>query len=175
MSADEHVRVAIIGTGFSGLGMAIRLEQAGIDDFVVLERAAGLGGTWRDNHYPGLCCDIPSHVYSFSFELNPFWTRGFAPRPEILDYLQRTADKYGLLEHIRFGHKVLDAAWDTEAQRWTIETAGGRLTADVLVSGAGPLADPTVPDIPGLEAFKGTVFHSARWDHGHDLTGERWL
>jgi len=168
-----EAEVAIIGSGFSGLGMAIRLKQAGIDDFVVLERADELGGTWRDNHYPGCCCDVPSHVYSFSFELNPFWTRGFAPQWEIRDYLRRTAEKYGVLPHIRFGHEVTEAAWDDGAQRWSIETTGGDFTARVLVSGAGPLSDPTVPALPGLDDFQGRAFHSAVWDHDHDLTGER--
>lgn len=172
-SGPEHVRVAIIGAGFSGLGTAIRLREAGIESFVVLERADDLGGTWRDNHYPGCCCDVPSHVYSFSFELNPGWTRGFAPQWEILDYLRRTAEKYGVLPDVRYGHEVIEAAWDEDARRWDIETAAGRLTADVLVSGAGPLSDPTTPEIPGLDRFEGKMFHSAVWDHDHDLTGER--
>ena len=171
--SPEHVRVAIIGSGFSGLGTAIRLKQAGIDDFMVLERAADLGGTWRDNHYPGCCCDIPSHVYSFSFLLNPAWTRGFAPQWEIRDYLRHAAGRFGVLPYIRFRQEVLEAAWDDDAQRWRIETSAGSLTADVLVCAAGPLSDPTTPDIPGLGDFEGKTFHSARWDHDHDLTGER--
>jgi cation diffusion facilitator CzcD-associated flavoprotein CzcO len=169
----EQFDVAIIGSGFAGLGMAIRLKDAGIEDFVVLERAAQLGGTWRDNHYPGCCCDIPSHVYSFSFELNPRWTRGFAAQPEIRDYLQRTAERRGLLPHVRFAHEVTAAAWDEDARRWTVETTGGSFSARVLVAGAGPLSDPTVPDIPGLTEFRGKLFHSARWDHDHELDGER--
>ena len=169
----ETVRIAIVGSGFSGLGMAIRLKEAGIDDFVVLERADDLGGTWRDNHYPGLCCDVPSHVYSYSFELNPFWTRGFAPGWEILDYLRKCADKHGVLEHIRYRHEVLGASWREEARHWEIETAGGRFAARFLVVGAGALTDPSVPDLPGLGDFEGTTFHSAHWDHDHDLTGER--
>lgn len=173
MTPGHEVKVAIIGSGFSGLGLAVRLKQSGTDDFVVLERASTVGGTWRDNDYPGCCCDIPSHVYSFSFELNPFWTRGFASQAEIQAYLERTTDKYGVRPHIRFGHDVLGARWDDDAKRWEIETTGGSLTARFLVSAAGPLSDPTIPDLPGLERFAGTVFHSARWDHGHDLTGER--
>jgi cation diffusion facilitator CzcD-associated flavoprotein CzcO len=167
------VTVAIIGTGFSGLGVAIRLKQAGMNDFVLLERADDLGGTWRDNHYPGLCCDVPSHVYSFSFELNPLWRRGFAPGAEIQEYLRNTADKHGVTRHIRYGHEVLDAAWDDEALRWRIRTEGGEFSARYLASGAGGLSDPTVPDIPGLEAFRGKTFHSARWEHDHPLDGER--
>jgi cation diffusion facilitator CzcD-associated flavoprotein CzcO len=166
-------RVAIIGTGFSGLGAAIRLKQAGIEDFVVLERAGDLGGTWRDNHYPGCCCDVPSHLYSFSFELNPRWTRGFAPQWEIRDYLRWVAAKHQLTERIRFDHEVTEAAWDEAAQRWRIDTPRGQFTARVLVAGTGALSDPKIPDLPGLDEFPGAMFHSARWDHDHDLEGER--
>jgi cation diffusion facilitator CzcD-associated flavoprotein CzcO len=165
--------IAIVGTGFAGLGMAIRLKQAGMHDFVLLERADDLGGTWRDNHYPGLCCDIPSHVYSYSFELNPNWTRGFAPGWEIQGYLKRTAEKYDLLPHIRYGHELLEAAWDDDGNRWRIHTAGGDLSARVLVSAAGGLSEPSTPDLPGLERFRGKTFHSADWDHDHELSGER--
>ncbi|HEX9235576.1 MAG TPA: NAD(P)/FAD-dependent oxidoreductase, partial [Actinomycetota bacterium] len=165
--------VAVVGTGFAGLGAAVRMNQAGIDDLVVFERATELGGTWRDNHYPGLCCDVPSHVYSFSFELNPFWKQGFAPGWEILDYLKATAAKYGVTQHIRFGHEVLHATWNERLQRWEIETTGGRFSARLLVSAAGALSDPSFPDIPGLDRFAGTMFHSAQWDHDHDLAGER--
>lgn len=168
-----HFDVAIIGSGFAGIGAAIRLKQAGFNDYVVLERADDLGGTWRDNTYPGCCCDVPSHVYSFSFELNPFWTRGFAPQWEILAYLRHTAAKHEVVPRIRYRHEVLEAAWNDEAQRWEIETSAGRLTANVLISGAGALSEPTTPDIPGLESFEGKTFHSARWDHEHDLSGER--
>jgi cation diffusion facilitator CzcD-associated flavoprotein CzcO len=170
-SRDLHI--AIIGTGFAGLGAAIRLKQGGIEDFVLLERAEDLGGTWRDNHYPGLCCDVPSHVYSFSFELNPFWKQGFAPGWEILEYLKTTARKYGIYPHIRFEHEVLDAAWDPGRGRWIIDTSGGRFTARFLINGAGALSDPATPNIPGVDTFRGTAFHSAHWDHGHDLSGER--
>lgn len=167
------MRIAIVGAGFSGVGLGIRLKRAGIVEFVVLERADSLGGTWRDNHYPGLCCDIPSHVYSYSFQLNPFWTRGFAEGWEIRAYLEHAAARYGVTPHIRFRHEVIEAAWDENAKRWTIETASGRLTSDFLVSAGGPLSDPTTPQLPGLDEFEGTMFHSARWDHDHDLTGER--
>ncbi len=169
---SERHEIAIIGTGFSGLGMAIKLKQAGFEDFVLLERAEDLGGTWRDNHYPGLCCDIPSHVYSFSYELNTKWTRGFAPGWEILDYIRKTAEKHGIEPHIRYGHEALDAAWDEGAQRWEIETPKGTISARVLISGAGGLADPKEPEIPGLERFQGKTFHSASWDHDYDLNGK---
>lgn len=170
---EHDVDVAIIGTGFSGLGAAIRIKRAGFDDFLVFERAGDVGGTWRDNHYPGLCCDIPSHVYSFSFELNSGWTRGFGQGWEIRDYLRYVAAKYAITPHLRFHHEVLEAAWDNDARRWRIETTRGRFTARVLISGAGPLTDPKTPEVAGLDSFDGTMFHSARWDHDHDLTRER--
>lgn len=173
MERLEQFRIAIIGAGFSGLGAAIRLKREGIEDFVVLERADDLGGTWRDNDYPGCCCDIPSHVYSFSFELNRAWTRGFASQAEILDYLRRAARKYDVVRHIRFEDEMQSAAWDEHAQRWVIDTTRGRLSAQVLVSATGPLSDPSIPDLPGLGDFAGTVFHSARWNHDHELAGER--
>ena len=167
-------RVAIIGAGFAGLGMAIRLKQEGHDDFVVLERFDEVGGTWFANHYPGCCCDVPSHVYSYSFELNPLWERGFAPQPEILAYLKHCTEKYGIRPHVRFGREVTDAAWDEDACKWRITCATGEeLEADVLVNAGGALSEPKDPDVPGLGSFEGKTFHSARWDHDHDLTGER--
>ncbi|HEV7762404.1 MAG TPA: NAD(P)/FAD-dependent oxidoreductase, partial [Acidimicrobiales bacterium] len=164
-------RVVIIGTGFAGLGTAIRLRQSGIHDFVVLERADEVGGTWRDNSYPGCACDVPSHLYSFSFAPNPGWSRSFSPQPEILDYLRGCADRFGVRPHIRFGHEVHGARWDDDAQRWRIATSHGEIVARVLVAGMGPLSEPSVPDLPGLGDFAGTVFHSARWEHDHDLSG----
>lgn len=166
-----HHRVAIVGSGFGGLGTAIRLRQAGITDFVVLERADDLGGTWRDNSYPGCACDVPSHLYSFSFALNPEWSRSFSGQAEIWAYLRRCAERFGVLPHVRFGHEVTAASWDDSEQRWQVETVAGGYTADVLVAAAGPLSEPTTPALPGLDSFAGTTFHSARWDHGHDLTG----
>jgi cation diffusion facilitator CzcD-associated flavoprotein CzcO len=172
-STTPHVRVAVIGTGFAGLGMAIKLEEAGIDDFVLLERADDVGGTWRDNTYPGCACDVPSHLYSFSFAPNPDWTHSFSPQPEIWEYLRRCVRDHGLEGHIRFGHEVVRAAWDDASARWTVQTSGGSFTADVLVSGTGALSEPSIPDLPGLDTFEGTMFHSAHWDHLHDLAGER--
>lgn len=168
-----HYEVAVIGTGFAGLGMAIRLKQEGVEDYVVFERAAEVGGTWRENHYPGCCCDVPSHVYSYSFELNPRWERGFAPQAEILEYLKHCAQKYGVREHIRFNDEVTEAAWDDSERLWRIETLNGSHTARMLVNGGGALSEPKAPDIPGIEDFRGKSFHSARWDHDHDLSGER--
>jgi cation diffusion facilitator CzcD-associated flavoprotein CzcO len=169
----EHSRIAIVGSGFSGIGMAIRLKRAGIHDFVVLERADDVGGTWRANTYPGCQCDIPSHLYSYSFAPNPNWSRFYAPQPEIWEYLRRCARDFGVLPYIRFGTDVREATWDVTARRWRIETSRGPLMARVLVGASGGLAEPSIPDIGGLDGFSGTVFHSAEWDHGHDLTGER--
>jgi cation diffusion facilitator CzcD-associated flavoprotein CzcO len=170
---SEHHRVAIIGTGFSGLGMAIRLKQAGIDDFVLLERAGDVGGTWRDNTYPGCQCDVPSHLYSFSFAPNPNWTRTFSHQEEIWDYLRDCAERFEITPHVRLNHEVIDAAWDEEAGVWRLETSGGDLTAHVVVSGTGALSEPSIPELPGLESFEGAAFHSARWDHDFDLENKR--
>jgi cation diffusion facilitator CzcD-associated flavoprotein CzcO len=168
-----HHRIVIVGTGFSGLGMAIRLRQEGEDDFVLLERAGDVGGTWRDNTYPGCRCDVPSHLYSFSFAPNPSWSSTFSPQPEILDYLRDCADRYGVMPHIRFHTELRGADWDEDSQLWRIETSQGELTADMLIAAQGPLSGPSYPDLPGLERFEGKTFHSARWDHEHDLEGER--
>jgi cation diffusion facilitator CzcD-associated flavoprotein CzcO len=165
--------VAVVGTGFSGLGTAIRLRQSGTRDFCVLERGDDVGGTWRDNSYPGCACDVPSHLYSFSFAPNADWTRSFSGQPEIQAYIQRTARETGVLPHIHFGTELLEATWSEHDRRWTIRTNRGELTAEVLVVGAGPLSEPTLPDIPGVGTFAGTTFHSATWDHDHSLAGER--
>ena len=169
----QEKRIAIIGTGFAGLGMAIRLKQEGIDDFVVLEKADDVGGTWRENTYPGVQCDVPSHLYSFSFAPNRNWSRTFPLGDEIWDYLRECAVRYGVMPHIRFGEDVQSADWDDERQRWRIETADDIFTARVLVAGTGPLHEPSIPAVPGLDRFEGRMFHSAEWDHDHDLTGER--
>ena len=170
---SSHHRIAIIGTGFAGLGMAIRLKEEGIHDFVVLERAEDVGGTWRANTYPGCACDVPSHLYSFSFALNPDWSRTYSPQPEIWDYLRDCSRRFGVEPHIRYRHDVAGAAWDEDEQVWRLDTSQGPLTAQVLIAGMGPLAEPSFPDIPGLDSFEGSAFHSAEWDHDHDLTGER--
>lgn len=174
MAQHEHVRVAVIGSGFGGLGAAVRLRREGITDFVVLERADSVGGTWRDNSYPGCACDVPSHLYSFSFAPNPEWPRTFSGQEHIRAYLEHVADTFGLRPHLRLGHEVTIMRWEREELHWVIETANGaRFTADVVVSATGPLSDPKTPDIPGLADFPGKVFHSARWDHDADLTGKR--
>ncbi|MFG2633431.1 flavin-containing monooxygenase [Streptomyces sp. NPDC048362] len=173
MAELEHVRVAVIGSGFGGLGAAVRLRREGITDFVVLERADSVGGTWRDNSYPGCACDVPSHLYSFSFAPNPEWPRTFSGQRHIRAYLEHVTDLFGLRPHIRLESEVKLMTWDAERLRWHIETARGALTADVVVSATGPLSDPKIPDVPGLDTFPGQVFHSARWDHEHDLRGKR--
>src|SRR3954470_14116701 len=165
--------VAIIGSGFSGLTMAVELKRAGREDFVVLERANDVAGTWRDNTYPGCACDVPSHLYSFGFAPSPEWSSTFSPQPEIYAYIRRVAEEQGLLPHVRFGIEVESADWDDEAKQWRLTTSGGTMTANAIASAAGPLSEPSIPDIPGLHDFKGTLFHSATWDHDHDLTGER--
>jgi cation diffusion facilitator CzcD-associated flavoprotein CzcO len=169
----SHHRVVVVGSGFSGLGMAIRLLKDGERDFVLLERAGEIGGTWRDNTYPGCRCDVPSHLYSFSYAPNPSWSSTFSPQPEILDYLRNVARRFGVMPHVRFHTELESAEWDEAAGRWRLETSQGSMTAEVLVSGQGPLSEPRLPDVPGLDGFEGTAFHSASWDHAHDLTGER--
>ncbi len=169
----EHTGVLVVGTGFSGLAVAIGLQREGRSDFLLLERGDDVGGTWRDNAYPGCACDVPSHLYSFSFAPNPSWSRSFSPQPEIQAYLQRTAEQYGLREHLHTGTELLEARWDDDAQRWDVRTSRGSLTCDVLVAATGALSEPKVPDLPGLDAFAGTTFHSAAWRHDHDLTGRR--
>ena len=168
-----HLSVAIVGNGFSGLGTAIRLRQAGIEDFLVFERHGDVGGTWRDNSYPGCACDVPSHLYSFSFAPNPDWTHSFSSQPEIHAYLQRVNAEYGIDRFTRNDHEVLDATWEDDAQRWRVTTTQGTWTADALVLGSGALSDPSFPDVPGLESFEGPVFHSATWRHDLDLRGRR--
>jgi cation diffusion facilitator CzcD-associated flavoprotein CzcO len=171
--AVPDVRIAIVGTGFAGLGLAIRLKDAGIDDFVLIERADDVGGTWQANTYPGCQCDVPSHLYSFSFAPNPNWSRTFSRQREIWDYLRDLADRHDLHPHIRFGHELTAAAWDEQRGRWSVQTSRGAWTAQVVVDATGPLSQPKAPAIRGLRRFGGKVFHSAHWDHDHDLSGER--
>ncbi|MBV8995003.1 MAG: NAD(P)/FAD-dependent oxidoreductase, partial [Pseudonocardiales bacterium] len=173
MGERTHHLVIIIGAGFAGVGMAIRLQQHEMTDFVVLERAADVGGTWRDNSYPGCACDVPSVLYSFSFELNPYWSRSFSGQREIWDYLRRCAQCYGLTPRIRFCHEVLAAAWDHARRCWQVSTNRGELSCDVLITATGPLSEPKIPNLPGLETFQGKVFHSARWDLDYDLRDRR--
>jgi cation diffusion facilitator CzcD-associated flavoprotein CzcO len=168
------VHVAILGAGLSGLGMAVRLKETGLASFTVLEKADAVGGTWRDNTYPGVACDVPSHLYSFSFALNPDWSRVFSPGREIWDYCERIVARYGLREHIRLRTEVARVDFDDVRGDWRITTAAGDvLRADVVVSALGGLHKPCTPEFPGAASFAGTTFHSARWNHAHDLRGRR--
>ena len=161
-----------MGAGPGGMCTAIKLKAAGIDDFVILERGSGVGGTWYNNTYPGLECDVRSHLYSFSFEPKKDWTRPYPSQPEILEYLQGVATRYGLLPHLHFETEVQSAHWDEATSTWELGTSQGRFRADVVVSAIGMFNIIKWPDIPGLEDFGGTLFHSARWDHQHDLSGK---
>ncbi len=169
----HHVDVAIVGSGFAGLGMGYRLLQEGVDDFVILERGEDVGGTWWWNTYPGCQCDIPSHLYSFSFAPNPNWSRTYPLQHEIQAYLHDCAEKFGLLPHIRFREEAQRASWNEEEARWEIETSSGTMTARVLIGGQGGLSEPRLPDVPGRDSFDGPSFHSAKWDHSVDLAGKK--
>ncbi|MGD8860036.1 MAG: NAD(P)/FAD-dependent oxidoreductase [Myxococcales bacterium] len=163
-------RIIIIGAGFGGLCMGIGLRRAGIDSFILLEKAASLGGTWRDNTYPGAACDVPSFQYCFSFEQKTDWSRRWAPQAEILDYMEHCADKYGLRPHLRFGAEVQAARFDGEAELWEVTLAGGEtLQCEILISAVGQLHRPFIPEILGQDNFTGEQFHSARWNHTCDL------
>lgn len=168
-----HTPIAIIGSGFAGLGAAIRLQQEGLGDYLVFERSDEVGGVWRDNSYPGCACDVESHLYSFSFALNPAWSRVYAPQGEILAYLRGCARRFGVVPRIRFGHHVRHARWDEDAERWVLDTSRGGYTADVVIAAVGGLSEPALPDLPGRATFAGPAFHTARWDHGVDLRDRR--
>ncbi|MEU7530717.1 NAD(P)/FAD-dependent oxidoreductase [Saccharothrix sp. NPDC042600] len=165
--------VAVVGAGLSGIAAAVKLRRAGITDLVVLEKADRVGGTWRDNTYPGCAVDIPAPVYSFSFHPNPGWSRNFVGQAELLAYIEDTVDRFGLAEHIRLATELLEATWSDARQRWTLRTSRGVLSARHVVFASGLLTEPRIPDLPGLAGFPGEVLHSARWDHGVDLTGRR--
>ncbi|OZD72526.1 4-hydroxyacetophenone monooxygenase [Rhodococcus sp. 05-340-1] len=170
----HHTGVLVIGSGFSGLGMAISLRTRGRDDFLVLEKAQSVGGTWRDNTYPGCACDVPSHMYSYSFEPNPEWSQMWSAQPEILSYLQRLSVKYRLDDNIRFGVECDGGHWDESEHRWHITTTNGdEYVAQFIVSGIGALHVPNTPELAGVESFTGAAFHSARWDHQVDLTDKK--
>jgi len=176
MSAKSvhEFRVIIIGAGPGGLCTAIKLREAGIEDFVILEKADGVGGTWWHNRYPGAECDVKSHLYSFSFELKRDWSRPYAGQEEILAYMQHVAEKYGVLPFCRFGNTVERAQWSDEDACWEVATAAGEVyRAPFVVSGMGMFNELMWPDLPGLDTFRGKLFHSARWDHDYDLAGKR--
>jgi cation diffusion facilitator CzcD-associated flavoprotein CzcO len=171
---DGGPDIAIIGAGFGGIGMAMQLQRHGFGRFTIFEKADGVGGVWRDNTYPGAGCDVPSHLYSYSFERRSNWSRHFPKQPEILDYLETCVGEHGLRAKLRLGTEVTSATWDDDRAKWTLTTAdGNQQRFDVVVWGLGQLNRPRWPEIEGLDTFGGTVFHSARWNHDHDLTGER--
>ncbi|MEV0295968.1 NAD(P)/FAD-dependent oxidoreductase [Nocardia sp. NPDC050710] len=166
--------IIIIGAGFAGLGMALELRRAGLDNFTILEKAADLGGVWRENTYPGAACDVPSPLYSWSYEPKSDWPRRFSEQADIHAYMREVAEKHELPHHIRFGTEVTDAEFDEQTGRWNITTAdGATLTADILIPAVGQLSRPAMPNLPGIDTFEGAAFHSAEWDHGVDLTGKR--
>ncbi len=176
----NDVEIAIIGgAGFSGgLGAAIRMRQHGFDDFVLLDRGRDFGGTWRDNTYPpGAACDVPSQLYSYSFAKNPTWSRSYSHQPEIHAYINDVAARHDIAARSRFGTEVTNAAWNEDEGRWIIDTERDGTTeqvrARVLIGGVGPLCEPNLPDIEGIESFEGKIVHSARWDNDHDFTGQR--
>ena len=177
MSTPLPVDHLVIGSGFAGLAAAIKLDEDGERDFVVIEKGSDVGGTWRDNTYPGAACDVPSQLYSFSFAPNPDWSMSFSPQPEIHAYLQRVAREAGVLDRFVFDTRVETARWDDTQQRWIVEVTGpdgpATYAARTLLSGAGGLSEPKLPEIEGIETFQGDVFHSAQWDHDVDLTGKR--
>ncbi len=166
--------VAIIGTGFGGIAAAVRLKQAGVTDLVLFERADDIGGVWRENTYPGAACDVMSHLYSLSFAPKADWSRKFAPQAEIHQYLRDVARDFDVMRHVRFSTEVLAAAFDEADNRWVLTlSTGEEYRADVLIAATGQLSRPSRPAVPGLENFRGTVFHSAQWNHEHDVTGRR--
>ena len=173
MAAAEQVSFLIIGAGFSGLGAAIRLMQSGHTDLVVLERADDVGGTWRDNTYPGCRCDVQSNLYSYSFEPKPDWSETFPSQPELWEYLRDVTRKHRLERYLRFGQEVTSARWDAGAGRWQVATTSGDFSARYLIAGVGALVEPSLPDIAGIESFAGKIMHSARWDHNWDPAGRR--
>jgi cation diffusion facilitator CzcD-associated flavoprotein CzcO len=165
--------LAIVGAGIAGIGLGIRVRRRGDRSFAIFEAAAEIGGTWRDNTYPGVACDVPSHLYSYSFRPNPAWSRFYAPGAEIQRYLLDSVDAEGLRENIRLSTAVTAMTWDEDAGHWSLETSAGTVTARVLVMAAGRLSHPRLPAVPGIDTFSGPAFHSARWDHSVDLTGQR--
>lgn len=172
--ARGNPSIAIAGAGFSGIGLAVRLKQAGFTDLTIYDKADEPGGVWRDNTYPGAACDAPSHLYSYSFEPKPDWTRRFAEQPEILDYLRACVGEYGLNPHLRLNTQITDAEFDAASGRWRLHTAAGAVHEhDLFVAACGQLSNPSTPALPGLDSFAGEAFHSARWNHDHDLAGRR--
>jgi cation diffusion facilitator CzcD-associated flavoprotein CzcO len=164
---------AVVGGGFGGVGAAVMLRRAGYDDVTVFERGERVGGVWHHNTYPGAACDVPSHLYEFSFAPNPRWSRRYAPQAEIQSYLEQVAGRYGVLDRIQTGTEVHRARWEDDRSRWVLETSAGAHASDILITACGQLSVPSVPPLPGLESFAGPAFHTAAWRHDVDLTGKR--
>ncbi|OLT33584.1 4-hydroxyacetophenone monooxygenase [Rhodococcus sp. CUA-806] len=173
VTAPRQVDTIIIGSGFAGLGAAIKLTQQGKTNFLVLERGSDVGGTWRDNTYPGAACDVPSHLYSYSFALNPDWTRSFSTQPEIQKYIASVARKYKVMDKHVFNSDVTSATWNEDTHRWDIVASTGTYTAKIVVTAVGALCEPNLPPIKGIESFEGDVFHSAQWNHDVSLKDKR--
>ncbi|MBV1919565.1 MAG: NAD(P)/FAD-dependent oxidoreductase [Pseudomonadales bacterium] len=169
----RHLPVVIVGTGFGGLALAVKLKDAGIDDFTLFERAEEVGGTWRDNTYPGCACDVASNLYSLSFAPNPNWTRTHGTQPEIFEYMKNVANDFDLYPYIRFNTELKEAHWDAQRDMWFIKTNQGQFTCDVLITATGPFGEPVVPQFTGAKSFKGHSFHTFNWDHNYDLTGKK--
>ncbi|MDG3015065.1 NAD(P)/FAD-dependent oxidoreductase [Speluncibacter jeojiensis] len=169
----DHHPIVIVGAGFGGIGLGAKLRQAGITDFTILERTEDLGGTWSRNTYPGAACDVPSVLYCYSFAPNPAWSHKYASQGEILDYLRDVAEKFGVTGHMRFGTEVESAVFDETTSTWQIRTNHGEMTADVLVTAVGAFTEASIPQLPGMDIFGGSMFHTLHWDHDHDMSGER--
>ena len=170
----NQVDVAIVGAGLAGLGVGIELKKQGLTNFVIFEGEDGVGGSWRTNTYPGCACDVPSHLYSYSFEPNPHWPEAFSKQEDIRQYIEHCANKYGMKPFIRFSTRVMDASFDEKIGRWIITTSDGQVTqARVFVPATGALSHPQYPVIKGMEKFKGKTAHAARWDAGIELRGKR--
>ncbi|MGN6252318.1 MAG: flavin-containing monooxygenase [Marmoricola sp.] len=172
-SLPARVHTLVVGAGFAGLGMAIKLQESGDRDFLVIDKGDEVGGTWRDNTYPGAACDVPSQLYSYSFALNPDWSQTYSPQPEIQQYIRDVAQGAGVLDRFAFRTALEDACWDEQQGHWRVRTSAGEVDADVLVVAAGALSEPKLPDIDGIGDFGGALFHSAQWDHDVDLAGKR--
>ncbi|MDP1540507.1 MAG: NAD(P)/FAD-dependent oxidoreductase [Moraxellaceae bacterium] len=172
MKSAVH-EVIILGGGFAGIGAAIKLREAGITDFLLMEKAEELGGVWRENTYPGCACDVPSALYSYSFAPNPEWSRVFAGQAEIKRYLQSVASKFDVLPHVKFQHEVLSAGWSDSEACWIVKTSQGEFRSRFTIMACGPMHEPVLPNLPGLNDFQGEIFHSSRWRHDLDLKGKR--
>jgi cation diffusion facilitator CzcD-associated flavoprotein CzcO len=173
VNATQQTKVLVIGGGYSGIGTAIRLNQAGIDDYILIEKAAKLGGTWRENTYPMAGADTPSIIYSFSYARNPEWDYTFALQPQIEKYLDDVAERFGVPGHVQFNTSGELAEWDEAAGRWIVQTNRGTIIAKYVITCAGPMHEAALPNLPGVESFTGDAFHTANWDHDVDLTGKR--